>query len=123
MEIKPIKNETDYQNALDEISVLFDADLNTAEGDKLEVLTTLVQAYEEEHYPIDLPDAVDALNYWMESRGLERKDLQAFIGSRARISEILNRKRELTLAMIRKLNEGLHIPAALLIKRSKYHHI
>ena len=118
MDIKPIKNELDYQNALEEISILFNANPNTSEGDKLEILTTLVQAYEEEHYPIDLPDAVDALNYWMESRGLERKDLEVYIGTRARISEILNRKRELTLTMIRKLNEGLHIPAALLIKKS-----
>jgi HTH-type transcriptional regulator / antitoxin HigA len=123
MEIKPIKNETDYQNALDEISHLFDAEPNTSEGDKLDILTTLVQAYEDEHYPIDLPDAVDALNYWMESRGLERKDLQVFIGTRARVSEILNRRRELTLPMIRKLNEGLHIPVALLIKSSKNHHL
>ena len=74
MEIKPIKNETDYQNALDEISRLFDAEPNTIEGDKLDILTTLVQAYEDEYYPIDLPDTVDSLNYWMESRGLERKD-------------------------------------------------
>src|ERR1700733_5236782 len=117
MDIKPIKTETDYQSALNEISQLFDAEPNASEGDKLEILTTLVQVYEEEHYPIDFPDAVDALNYWMESRGLQRKDLQAFIGTRARISEILNRKRELTLAMIRKLNEGLKIPAELLIKK------
>jgi HTH-type transcriptional regulator/antitoxin HigA len=118
MDIKPIKNELDYQNALEEISILFNANPNTSEGDKLEILATLVQAYEEEHYPLDLPDAVDALNYWMESRGLERKDLEVYIGTRARISEILNRKRELTLTMIRKLNEGLHIPADLLIKKS-----
>ncbi len=118
MDIKPIKNELDYQNALEDISILFHATPNTAEGDKLEILTTLVQAYEDQHYPIDLPDAVDAINYWMESRGLERKDLEVFIGTRARISEILNRKRELTLTMIRKLNEGLHIPADLLIKKS-----
>lgn len=118
MDIKPIKTEIDYQTALDDIAQLFDAEPNTPDGDKLEILTTLVQAYEEEHYPIDFPDAVDALNYWMESRGLERKDLQMFIGTRARISEILNRKRELTLTMIRKLNEGLKIPAELLIKKT-----
>lgn len=120
MDIKPIKTELDYQAALDDIQQLFDARPNTADGDKLEILATLVQAYEEEHYPIDFPDAVDALNYWMESRGLQRKDLQAFIGTRARISEILNRKRELTLAMIRKLNEGLQIPAELLIKKTNH---
>ncbi|MBA2649907.1 MAG: DNA-binding protein [Legionella sp.] len=111
MNIKPIKTELDYRRALDNISTLFDAEPNTPNGDKLDILTTLIQVYEEEHYPIDFPDAVDALNYWMESRGIERKDLQEFISTRARISEILNRKRELTLAMIRKLNEGLKIPA------------
>lgn len=120
MDIKPIKTELDYQTALDNILQLFDAKPNTPEGDKLEILTTLVQVYEEEHYPIDFPDAVDALNYWMESRGLQRKDLQVFIGTRARISEILNRKRELTLTMIRKLNEGLKIPAELLIKKTNH---
>lgn len=120
MNIKPIKTEVDYQKALDEVSKLFEARPNTQEGDKLEILTTLIQVYEEEHYPIDFPDAVDALNYWMESRGLQRKDLQVFLGTRARISEILNRKRQLTLAMIRKLNEGLKIPAELLIKKTNH---
>ena len=118
MNIKPIKTEEDYRRALNNISTLFNAQPDTQNGDKLDILTTLVQAYEEEHYPIDFPDAVDALNYWMESRGLERKDLEGFIGTRARISEILNRKRALTLAMIRKLNEGLKIPAELLIKKT-----
>jgi HTH-type transcriptional regulator/antitoxin HigA len=118
MNIKPIKTEMDYQSALNHIAQLFDAEPDTPDGDILEILATLVQVYEEEHYPIEFPDAVDALNYWMESRGLQRKDLQVFIGTRARISEILNRKRELTLVMIRKLNEGLKIPAELLIKKT-----
>lgn len=118
MNIKPIKNEIDYEHALIRISNLFNAKPNTPEGDELDILTTLIQAYEDTHYPIDFPDAVDALNYWMESRGLERKDLQPFIGTRARISEILNRKRDLTLNMIRSLHEMLHIPAELLIKKS-----
>ena len=122
MKISPIKTEKDYQIALKEIKRLFNAKPNTPNGDKLYILTTLIQKYENEHYPIDFPDAVEALFYWIESRGLERKDLISCIGTRARISEILNRKRELTLNMIRKLHDELHIPAALLIKRSKQRH-
>lgn len=122
MKITPIKTEKDYTMALKEIERLFNAKPNTSNGDKLDILTTLVHGYEEEHYPIDFPDAVDALNYWIESRGLERKDLVMCIGTRARISEILNRKRELTLNMIRKLHDILHIPAELLIKKSKQRH-
>jgi len=119
MKITPIKTKKDYQVALKEIEKIFDAKPNTPEGDKLDVLTTLVQAYEEIHYPVDLPDAAAALNYWMESRGLSRKDLEPYIGTRARISEILNHKRDLTLAMIRNLHNGLHIPVELLIKQNK----
>lgn len=122
MKIKPIKTEKDYKASLKEIERLFNAKPNTPNGDKLDILTTLVHGYEEEHYPIDLPDAVEALRYWIESRGLERKDLILCIGTRARVSEILNRKRDLTLNMIRKLHDELHIPAELLIKRSKQHH-
>ena len=119
MKITPIKTEKNYKTALKEIDRLFNAKPNTPNGDRLDVLTTLVQSYEEEHHPINFPDAVDALNYWIESRGLERKDLVECIGTRARISEILNRKRDLTLNMIRKLHDELHIPAELLIKKSK----
>ena len=120
MKMTPIKSEKDYQIALKEIERIFDAEPNTPNGDKLDILSTLVHAYEETHYPIDLPDAVAALHYWIESRGLERKDLLSCIGSRSRISEILNHKRDLTLNMIRKLNDQLHIPAELLIKKSRY---
>jgi HTH-type transcriptional regulator/antitoxin HigA len=119
MNIAPIKTEKDYKVALKEIERLFSAKPNTPNGDKLDILTTLVHSYEEEHYPIDFPDAVEALKYWIESRGLERKDLEKYIGTRARISEILNRKRDLTLNMIRKLHDELHIPAELLIKKIK----
>src|SRR3990167_539407 len=122
MKISPIKTEKDYKTALKEIERLFNAKSNTPNGDKLDILTTLVHGYEEEHYPIDLPDAVEALHYWIESRGLERKELLSCIGTRARISEILNHKRELTLNMIRKLHDELHIPAELLIKKSKQRH-
>lgn len=120
--IKPIKTKKDYQAALNEINRLFNAKPNTPDGDRLDVLVTLTQAYEETHYPIDFPDAVEALRYWMESRGLERKDLEPYIGTRARIAEIMGHKRDLTLGMIRKLHDNLHIPADLLIKKSKSHH-
>ncbi len=119
MKITPIKTEKDYHSALKEIERLFSAKLNTPNGDKLDILTTLTQKYEEEHYPIDFPDTVSALLYWMESRGLERKDLIPCIGTRARVSEILNHKRDLSLNMIRKLYDTFHIPAELLIKKSK----
>lgn len=116
MEIKPIKNDTDYQAALEEIDSLFDAAPDTPEGDRLEVLTTLVEAYEERHYSIPMPDPIEAIAYHMESRGLTRRDLEPFIGSRARVSEILNRKRPLTMEMIRNLHKGLGIPAEVLIQ-------
>ena len=114
--IKPIHTKADYAAALAEIDELFDAKKNTPRGDRLDVLVTLVEAYEEKHQRIDFPDAVDALLYWMESRGLERKDLEPFIGTRARVSEIINRKRPLSLVMIQKLHDGLRIPAQVLIK-------
>ena len=118
MNIKPIKTKKDYEKALKKIETLFNAEPNTPNGDRLDVLAALVESYEERHFPIDFPDPVDALNYWIESRGLERKDLEPYIGSRGRISEVLNRKRSLSLAMIRELNEHLHIPAEVLIKKS-----
>src|SRR5450759_3964371 len=107
MEIKPIKNDADYQASLEEIERLFDSTPDTPEGDRLEVLTTLVEAYEERHYSIPLPDPVEAILYHMESRGLSRRDIEPYIGSRARVSEVLNRKRPLTMEMIRNLNKGL----------------
>ncbi len=116
MEIKPIKNDADYQAALEEIERLFDAAPDTPEGDRLEVLTTLVEAYEEKHYRIPLPDPIEAIFYHMESRGLTRRDLEPHIGSRARVSEVLNRKRPLTMDMIRNLHNGLGIPAEVLIQ-------
>jgi HTH-type transcriptional regulator/antitoxin HigA len=114
MNIRPIKNKADYQSALKEIERLFNAEPDTPAGDQLEILMVLVQAYEDEHYSIPLPDPIAAIKYHMESRGLSRKDLEPFIGSRARVSEILNRKRRLSLHMIRKLSAGLGIPAEIL---------
>ena len=116
MDIKPIKTDVDYQAALEEIEGLFDAVLDTPEGDRLEVLVTLVEAYEEKHYSIPKPDPIEAILYHMESRGLTRRDLQPYIGSRARVSEVLNRKRPLTMEMIRNLHKGLGIPAEVLIQ-------
>lgn len=116
MDIKPIKTDEDYQAALQEIEHLFDADPDTPEGDRLEVLVTLVKAYEDKHYPVSLPDPIEAIEYHMESRGLSRRDLEPYIGSRARVSEVLNRRRHLTLRMMRNLEAGLGIPAEILIQ-------
>jgi|SRR3990172_3521563 len=118
MEIRPIKTEADYEAALKEIEGLFDSEPGTPEGDRMDILITLVEAYEDEHYDIPAPDPVEAIFYYMESRGLTRADLEPFIGSRARVSEILNRKRPLTLAMIQRLHQ-LGIPAEVLIKPYK----
>jgi HTH-type transcriptional regulator/antitoxin HigA len=118
MDIKPIKTEADYEATLKEIEGLFNAGLGTPEGDRLEILSTLVEAYEDEHYDIPAPDPVEAILYFMESRGLTRADLEPYIGSRARVSEILNRKRPLTLAMIQRLNH-LGISAEALIQPYK----
>ena len=116
MEIKPIKTKEDYHTALREIDHLFGAVPATPEGDRLEVITTLVEAYEEKHQKISLPDPIDAIHYYMESRGLTRRDMERLIGSRARVSEVLNRKRALTMEMIRRLHKDLGIPAEVLIQ-------
>ena len=118
MDIKPIKNNRDYQKALNEIDRLMDARVNTPQGDRLDVLVTLVEAWEEKYWPIDLPDPVEAILFAMEQRGLSRRDLEPFIGSRARVAEVLNHKRSLTLPMIRRLHLGLGIPAEVLINES-----
>ncbi len=116
MEIKPIKSEADYQAVMQEIEHLLDAAPDTPEGDRLEVLTTLVEDYEDKHYSIPLPDPIEAIVYHMESRGLSRRDLEAYIGSRARVSEVLNRKRSLSIDMIRNIHAGLGISAEVLIQ-------
>ena len=116
MKIKPIKTDADYDTALKEIERLFNAVPDTPEGDRLEVLTTLVQAYEEKRFRIPLPDPIEAVLYYMESRGLSRRELERCIGSRARVSEVLNRKRPLTMEMIRKLHKELGISAEVLIQ-------
>ena len=110
MHIKPIKNEQDYTNALRRIESLMSAKPNTPQMDELEVLTTLVEAYEEQHYQIDAPDPIEAIKFRMEQEGLKQKDLVAIVGSKSRVSEILNKKRKLTIEMIRNLHKHLHIP-------------
>jgi len=116
VDIRPIKTEADYRAALAEIERLFNAAPDTPEGDRLDVLTTLVEAYEEQRYPIPAPDPIDAIQYFTESSGLTRRDLEPYLGSRARVAEVLNRKRPLSLEMIRRLHKGLGIPADILIQ-------
>jgi len=112
----PIRTEADYRAALDEIERLFDAEPNTPECDLLEVLTTLVETYEQQHYPIAPPDPIEAILYYLESRGLSYQDLESVIGSRREVEEILNRQQALTLEMIRRLHSSLGIPAEVLIQ-------
>jgi HTH-type transcriptional regulator / antitoxin HigA len=116
MELRPIRTETDYEEALQEVEALFDAAPNTPECDRLDVLSTLVEVYEKREFPIALPDPIEAIQYYMEARGWTRRDLEPCIGSRARVSEVLSRKRSLTLEMVRKLNQQLGIPAEVLIQ-------
>lgn len=115
MTIRPIRNLKDHESALKRIDTLMSARNDTKEGDELDVLATLVDAYEKEHFVIDAPDPVEAIKFRMEQMGLERKDLEPFLGSRARVSEVLNRRRSLSLAMIRALHENLEIPLDALI--------
>jgi HTH-type transcriptional regulator/antitoxin HigA len=114
MDIKPIRTEEDYTTALAEIEALFEAESGTPENDKLEVLVTLVEEYEEKHYQIPLPNPIEAIEFHLERKGLIRKDLEPMIGSRARVSEILNCKRPLTLRMIRALHKELGISTEVL---------
>ncbi len=116
MEIRPVKTKADHRAALKEIERLMDAKPGTPSGDRLEVLTTLVERYESQHEPIAPPNPVDALLYHMESRGLSRRDLEPYLGRRARVAEVLNRRRPLTIEMIRKLHRGLGISAEVLIR-------
>jgi HTH-type transcriptional regulator/antitoxin HigA len=116
MEIKPIRTKTDYRAALKEIETLMSARADTPEGERLDVLATLVEAYEKKHYRFDLPDPVEAIKFRMEQSGLGPKDLVPMIGQINRVYEVLNRKRPLTLQMIRRLHRDLGIPAESLIK-------
>ena len=110
MNVKPIRTAADYQDALARIEKLMSAKLGTNKGDELDVPATLVEAYEQKHFPIATADPVEAILFRVEQLGLERKDLEPFIGSRHRVSEVLNRKRNSSIDMIRRLHSGLQIP-------------
>ena len=116
MKIKPIKTEADYDAAMKEIEQLWGSNYGSPDGDKLDVLVTLVEAYEEEHYPIPPPDPIEAILHYMENQGLSEHDLEPYLGSPLCVLEVLNRQRSLSLDMIRKLHKGLGIPADILVQ-------
>jgi HTH-type transcriptional regulator / antitoxin HigA len=114
--VKPIRSEADYQAALAEVERLWGAKSGTPDGDRLDVVATLIDAYENEHEPMDPPDPIEAIKFRMEQQGLTRRDLEALLGSRARVAEVLNRRRDLSIGMIRRLHEHLGISAEVLIR-------
>lgn len=116
MDIRPIRSELDYQNTLKEIENLMSAQADSPEAERLDILVTLVEAYERKHYPMDLPDPVEALKFLMEQRGLTVKDLEPALGRPNRVYEVLARKRPLSLPMIRRLHERFGIPAEILLR-------
>lgn len=115
MEIKPIKTEKDYDKALERLELIFDATLHSKEGDEAEILSLLIDNYENKNYPIEAPDPIEAIKIRMEEMNLKQKDLVGVIGGRSRVSEILNRKKRLTVEMIRELERILHISASVLV--------
>lgn len=117
--LKPIRSERDYDAALKEVGRLWGAPVGTPRGDRLDVLTSLIELYENEHYPIDPPDPIAAIKFRMEQQGLTRKDLEGMIGTRTRVAEVLNRRRALSISMIRRLNKELGISADVLIRPTK----
>ena len=123
MDIKPIRNDADHRAALKQIEPLMTAEADSPEGERLDVLTALVEAYEQKHFPLELPDPVEAIKFRMEQMGLTPKDLEPMIGRLNRVYEVLNHKRPLTLQMIRNLHDGLGIPAESLIKQAGEAHI
>ena len=116
MKIRPIRTKADYRAALKEVERLWNAEPGTPAGDRVEVLVTLIEAYEAEHFPIPAPDPIAAIEFAMEQQGLNRRDLEPAIGSRGRVSEVLTRKRPLTLPMVRALGELLQIPTDILVR-------
>ncbi|CAM4033409.1 type II toxin-antitoxin system HigA family antitoxin [Flavobacterium antarcticum] len=116
MEIKAIKTEQDYDEALERLEVIFHAEVDTPDGDEAEVLSILIEKYEDEHYPIGMPDPIQAIKFRMEQMGMKQKDLAEAVGFTSRVSEILNGKRKLTLGMIRKLSATLNIPTEVLVQ-------
>jgi len=119
MKIRPIKNEKDYQEALKKLEKVFDAKPDTPEGDMAEILSLLIENYENQHYPIDPPDPIEAIKIRMEEMNMKQKDLVGIIGAKSKVSEVLNRKRKLTVDMIRKLTKSLNLSASLLINEYK----
>lgn len=115
MNLKPIKTEDDYRNALKRLEVIFDAPIDTKEGDEAEILSLMIENYENEHYPIEAPDPIEAIKIRMEELNLRQKDLVGVIGGKSRVSEILNRKKKLTVDMIRELERMLQISASALV--------
>jgi HTH-type transcriptional regulator/antitoxin HigA len=118
-EVKPIRSKADYERALAELERLWGAKSGTREGDRLDVLATLIDAYESQHFPMDPPDPIEAIKFRMEQQGLSRKDLEPLIGTRTRVAEVLNRKRNLSISMIRRLHKHLGISADVLIQPSQ----
>lgn len=116
MNITPIRNQEDYQKALGRLEEIFDAKKGTELGDELEILSILIDRYENENFPIGMPDPIEAIKFRMEQMGMKQKDLAEVVGFKSRVSEILNKKRKLTLDMIRKLSNTLHIPTEVLIQ-------
>ena len=117
--IHPIRTEADYEAALSQVEALMDAQFGTPEGDHLDVLVTLIEAYEARHWPVPAPDPIEAIRVRMEQRNLSSRDLEPMIGPRGRVSEVLSRKRALTLPMIRRLAKGLDLPADVLIQETR----
>lgn len=115
MNVKPIKSDKDYRNALERLEVIFDAPIDTKEGDEAEILSLLIENYENEHYPIEAPDPIEAIKIRMEELNMRQKDLVGIIGGKSRVSEILNRKKKLTVDMIRELERKLQISASVLV--------
>ncbi len=115
MNIKPIKTEQDYEKALERLEIIFDSPANTKEGDEAEILSMLIDNFENEHYPIEAPDPIEAIKIRMEEMNLKQKDLVGIIGGKSRVSEILNKKKRLTVEMIRELERILHISASVLV--------
>ncbi len=115
MELKPIKTDKDYRTALERLEVIFDASINTKEGDEAEILAMLIDNYENEHYPIEAPDPIEAIKIRMEELNMRQKDLVGIIGGKSRVSEIMNRKKRLTVDMIRDLEKTLQISASVLV--------
>ena len=118
-EVRPIRSPADYKAALAEVERLWGANLGTSDGDRLDILATLIDVYEADHYPMDPPDPIEAIKFRMEQRGLTRRDLEGIIGTRTRIAEVLNRKRGLSIEMIRRLHDSLGISAEVLIRPTR----